>query len=88
MATIDSLVTRIGRRLRRGIASGTSLHTETIDELVARLSAIASNQQDTRIYIRGDRNLPYGAIMAVMGRINSAGYRRVALITEAPANAR
>ena len=35
MATIDSIVTRIGRRLRRGIASGTNLHTETIDELVA-----------------------------------------------------
>ncbi len=34
MATIDSIVTRIGRRLRRGIASGSGLHTDTLDELV------------------------------------------------------
>jgi len=35
MATIDSIVTRIGRRLRRGVLTGTNLNTEIIDELVA-----------------------------------------------------
>lgn len=39
MATINSIVTRIGRRIRRGVGSSTSLHTEIIDELV--------NAQDT-----------------------------------------
>lgn len=34
MSTIDELVTRMGRRLRRGVGSGTNLHTEIIDELV------------------------------------------------------
>lgn len=33
MATIDDLITRIGRRLRRKITSGTNLHTEVLDEL-------------------------------------------------------
>ena len=35
MATIDEIVTRIGRRLRRGVGVGTSLLTEVIDELVS-----------------------------------------------------
>lgn len=33
MASIDSIVTRIGRRLRRGVAVGSNLVTEIIDEL-------------------------------------------------------
>jgi len=32
--TIDNIVTRIGRRLRRGVGAGTTLLTEIIDELV------------------------------------------------------
>lgn len=35
MATIDKIVVRIGRRLRRGVTAGSNLHTEVIDELVA-----------------------------------------------------
>ncbi len=35
MATIDEIVTRIGRRLRRGVGTGTNLLTEIIDELVS-----------------------------------------------------
>jgi biopolymer transport protein TolR len=36
---------------------------------------------DTRIYVRGDRNAGYGAIMQVMGRLNAAGYRHIGLVT-------
>jgi len=35
MATIDEIVTRIARRLRRGAASGSNMQAEFIDELVA-----------------------------------------------------
>ena len=35
MATIDGIVTRIGRRLRRGVVSGSNMQTEILDELVA-----------------------------------------------------
>lgn len=34
MSTIDKVVVRIGRRLRRGVGIGTNLETEIIDELV------------------------------------------------------
>ena len=55
-----------------------------LDILVARLSAITRNKLDTRIFIRGDRLVVYGRIMEVMGTVNAAGFRRVALIAELP----
>jgi biopolymer transport protein TolR len=53
-----------------------------VDELVAKLKAIAKNGADERIYVRGDRKVDYGTVMRVMGRLSAAGYRRVALVTE------
>jgi len=55
-----------------------------IDNLVARLSAITGTKPDTRIYVRGDQTIAYGRVMEVMGRVNSAGFTRVALIAELP----
>ncbi|HAK63017.1 MAG TPA: protein TolR [Alphaproteobacteria bacterium] len=55
-----------------------------LDELVARLQAITENKPDTRIYVRGDHAIDYGRVMQVMGRITSAGFTKVALITETP----
>jgi biopolymer transport protein TolR len=56
-----------------------------IDELVPKLQAIAAargGNGDERIYVRGDRNVEYGTVMKVMGRLSAAGFRRVALVTE------
>jgi biopolymer transport protein TolR len=53
-----------------------------LDELVAKLKAIAKNGSEERIYVRGDRKVDYGTVMKVMGRLSAAGYRRVALVTE------
>jgi biopolymer transport protein TolR len=53
-----------------------------VDELVAKLKAIAKNGSEERIYVRGDRKVDYGTVMRVMGRLSAAGYRRVALVTE------
>ena len=55
-----------------------------LENLIPRLAAITENKTDTRIYIRGDRSIDYGQVMRVMGRINAAGFTRVALITETP----
>ena len=53
-----------------------------LDGLVPRLSAITSNNPDVRIFVRGDANVNYGRVMEVMGTINAAGYRKVALVTQ------
>ncbi len=55
-----------------------------LDKLVARLTAITENRKETRVFVRGDRKIAYGKVMEVMGRINLAGFTRVALITELP----
>jgi biopolymer transport protein TolR len=55
-----------------------------LESLVPRLIAITENNADTRIYLRGDRSIDYGRMMQVMGYVNAAGFRRVALIAELP----
>ncbi|MGK2872311.1 MAG: protein TolR [Alphaproteobacteria bacterium] len=59
-----------------------------LEELTARLQAITENKPDTRIYIRGDHSLDYGQVMEVMGLITSAGFTKVALITETAGTAK
>lgn len=55
-----------------------------VEELVPKLKAItdARGGVEERIYVRGDRQVDYGAVMRVMGRLSAAGFRRVALVTE------
>lgn len=52
-----------------------------LETLVPRLAAITGQNRDLRIFVRGDAGIAYGRVMEVMGTINRAGYRRVALIT-------
>ncbi len=49
--------------------------------LVNMLSSITGDNQDRRIYIRADKGLDYGQVMGVLGDINGAGFRKVALIS-------
>ena len=53
-----------------------------LDGLVAKLRAIASNNPDRRVFVRGDRNLAYGRIMQVMATITEGGFTKVALLAE------
>ena len=52
------------------------------ENLIPRLNAITDQNTEARIYIRGDRVVAYGRVMEVMSIINSAGYVKVALITQ------
>lgn len=54
----------------------------TLDSLVPRLTAIAQNGYDERIYLRGDEGADYGNVMKVMARINSAGFSNLNLVTD------
>jgi len=53
-------------------------------DLIAKLKAItdARGGADERIYVRGDKKVDYGTVMKVMGQLSSAGFKRVALVTE------
>jgi biopolymer transport protein TolR len=53
-----------------------------LSDIVARLQAIANNNPDRRIFVRGDKDLAYGRIMEVMGTITQGGFNKVALLAE------
>jgi biopolymer transport protein TolR len=55
--------------------------------LIARLRAIADNKSDIRILVRGDKTVPYGRILEVMGMVSAAGYSKVGLVAELPGSA-
>jgi biopolymer transport protein TolR len=54
------------------------------DDLIAKMEAVAQARggKDARVYVRGDKRVDYGTMMKVMGRLSSAGFNRVALVTE------
>jgi biopolymer transport protein TolR len=52
------------------------------EELIVKLSAITGDDVERRVFIRADQGLSYGVVMEIIGSINKAGYRKVALISE------
>ena len=57
-------------------------HKVTYQKMVPKLLAIAKNRTDTRIYVRGDKNINYGRVLEVMGMVSGSGFTKVALISE------
>ena len=55
-----------------------------VDNIIPRLNAITDQNTEARIYVRGDRVVAYGRVMEIMSIINSAGYIKVALVTQNP----
>lgn len=55
-----------------------------LTDLQPKLSAIteARKGMDEAIFVRGDKSTNYGELMRVMGRIASAGYKHISLVTE------
>jgi biopolymer transport protein TolR len=51
-------------------------------DLAATMAAITDVNPDSRIYVRGDAAINYGRVMEVMGILKSAGYTKVALVTQ------
>jgi biopolymer transport protein TolR len=53
-----------------------------LPDLVGKLQAVAQNNPERRIFVRGDKDLAYGRIMEVMGTITQGGFTKVALLAE------
>jgi biopolymer transport protein TolR len=56
----------------------------TGDELLQKLQAVTATRggSSAPIYFKADKALNYGMIMGLLGRLSSAGYGRVELVTE------
>jgi biopolymer transport protein ExbD len=50
------------------------------DQLASALDSATDGNKDDRIFLRADRNVPYGEVMAVMNELRAARYLKVALV--------
>ncbi len=53
-----------------------------VDEVGLKLKNILETKKDKRVFIKADKSVKYGAVMAVMGSIRRAQIFKVGLITE------
>ena len=51
-------------------------------QLLPRLEAISSGNKNLRIYVRGDKNVPYGIVLDTIAKIKSSGFKKVALVAK------
>ncbi|HRS98375.1 MAG TPA: biopolymer transporter ExbD, partial [Smithella sp.] len=55
-----------------------------LDELTSKLAAILSSRIDREIFLRADKNVPYGFVVEVMAEVRRAGVDKLGMITEPP----
>ena len=55
-----------------------------LGELKPKLEAIFSNRIDREVYMRADKNVPYGFVVEVMSEVRKAGVDKLGMITEPP----
>jgi biopolymer transport protein TolR len=54
----------------------------TLDEIAPKLAALAKGGFEQAVFVRGDKRANYGALMSVMSRISTAGFKRISLVTD------
>ncbi|WP_337270349.1 protein TolR [Oryzifoliimicrobium ureilyticus] len=57
-----------------------------VEDVAAKLEAIAKTGYNERIFVRGDATAPYGVIADVMARIQNAGFKNIGLVTQEKKN--
>jgi len=53
-------------------------------ELNSKLEAIFSSRIDREVFLRADKNVPYGFVVEVMSEVRKAGVDKLGIITEPP----
>ena len=53
------------------------------EELIPRLTAIASQRTSDKIFLRADGALPYTKVAEVMGALSAGGFSNIGLVTDA-----
>jgi len=49
-------------------------------DLAGALASASGGDKDQRIFLRGDKTVPYGAVMELMNDLRNTGYLKVALV--------
>jgi len=58
----------------------------TIEDLTSKLYAITGEGYEERIFLRADEAVDYGRVMEVMTRMQRAGFRNIAMVTDPKAS--
>ncbi len=56
----------------------------TLPELGTKLEHIFASRIEREVYMRADRNVPYGFVVEVMAEVRKAGVDKLGMITEPP----
>jgi biopolymer transport protein TolR len=51
-------------------------------EVLDKLRELAKDGPDARVYVRASKVVPYGRVAQIMGQLTTAGYKKVALVTD------
>ena len=51
-------------------------------ELLPKLSAIAAERSDRKVFLRADGAIPYERVVQVMGALNAGGFNDIGLVTD------
>jgi biopolymer transport protein TolR len=54
----------------------------TIDLLGEKLDKMLQGRSDRQVYLKADKNIPYGIVIQVMAEIKKAGIEQLGMITE------
>ena len=53
-----------------------------MEQLGEKLTHIMNNRQDRTVYLRADRDIPYGTVVQVMAATKSAGVESIGMVTD------
>jgi len=53
-----------------------------MEELGRKLGAIVNVKPDRQVYLRADKNVPYGKVVEVMAAVRAAGVHKLGIVTE------
>lgn len=53
-----------------------------VEELGQKLVSILKVRPDREVYLRADRNVPYGKVVEVMAAVRNAGVKKLGMVTE------
>jgi len=60
----------------------------TLPDLSAKLESIFKSRTDRELFMRADKEVPYGVVVQVMSEVRKAGIDKLGMITEPPRDSR
>ncbi|MBE7184733.1 MAG: protein TolR [Methylobacterium mesophilicum] len=82
--TLNSETQPIVVSIRQGGAVYLNETEIPVEEIAAKMQAVAKAGYQERIFVKGDRAADYGSVAQVMASLRTAGYTNLGLVTDLP----